>query len=311
MKKLKKLKKLKSLSLVVLIVTACSKPPLWLVSPDVDGAWRSFVWAEDAPFAETALFEGTRPANRYGFIITTTRPGDAGEDEPTDVYQGLYQAGGYGDSIVLAIDPWIVFYEFTGSSLTRARAEKPGEGVLILPGAEEDAVLAWTAQFVQSRPGVFPAFGGQTLIDALIDAIRAGAQFQKGAQTYNWANSWSVFFESKPSWIYAPYSVVRAMPPIKTAGFEACRFPTPADWESYGVQAAVLWATPFFGSAKEQAKLEAARAWLVSADTQRRIADAFNWLPAHPDIPPANALARTIQGLCARAEFVWTAGAFE
>jgi hypothetical protein len=53
-------------------------------------------------------------------------------------------------------------------------------------------------------------------------------------------------------------------------------------------------------------KLEAAKAWLVTADTRKRIADALQWLPARADVPPANALARSVQSLCARAEFVWT-----
>ncbi|MDR0643427.1 MAG: hypothetical protein LBG05_00735 [Treponema sp.] len=295
--------------LTLLACAACAKP-LWLTDEGMDGTWRDITRL--APFTETApraeALRNTPPRNRYGFIITTTRPTAAGEaDEPIAVYPGLYQNGGYGDSLVLALDPWVVFYEFTGSSLARARAEKPGQGVLVLPGAEKDAVSAWTAQFIQSKPSVFSAPWGEELIEA----TRAGGQFQNGAQTYNWANSWDVFFEHKPSWIYAPYSAIRAMPPIKTAGFEACRFPIPADWESYGVQAAVLWAVPFFRNAKEKAKLETAKEWLVKVDTQKRIADAFNWLPARSDVPPTNALARSVQSLCAKAEFVWTVKPFE
>jgi hypothetical protein len=294
---------------VVLVLLSCSKP-LWLADQDVDGKWQSIV-AGRAPFTETALFEhGTLPKNRYGFIITQTRPASAEETgESVFVYPGLYQAGRYQESIVLAVDPWVVFHEFTASSLSRARAEKPGQGFLILPGVEADAVLAWTAQFLQSRPGVFPALA-ESDWDRASETLFADNRFQAGARTYNWINAWEIFFDHSPSWIYAPYSAVRAMSLVKTAGFEAHRFPIPADWESYGVQAAVLWAVPFFKNKKEEAKLEAAAAWLVDVDTQKRIAEAFNWLPARPEVPPANALARAVQMVCARAAFVWTVQSF-
>ncbi|MDR0784808.1 MAG: hypothetical protein LBE74_02855 [Treponema sp.] len=292
---------------VVLTLVSCSKP-LWLADQGLDEKWASIARTGGAPFTETALFEGTPPKNRYGFIVTETRPDSAREaDDPTFVYPALYQTGQYEDSIVLALDPWVVFHEFTDSSLTRARAENPGQGFLILPGAEEDARLSWTAQFAQPRPGAFSAEEWARASETLFTR----GQFQDGARTYNWINAWEVFFERSPSWIYAPYSAVRAMPPVRTAGFEARRFPIPADWESYGVQAEVLWAIPFFKNAKEEVKLETAKAWLVDADTQKRIADALNRLPASSGVPPTNALARAVQTVCARAEFVWTMRAFE
>jgi hypothetical protein len=289
---------LKKLLILTLTMVSCSKP-LWLTDQYSDAKWQSIT--DTAPFSETTLLEGKNlPKNRYGFIITTTYPDPS--DEPARVYPRLYQNGQYEDGIALALDPWVVFHEFTDSSLPRARAENPGQGFLLLPGAETDAVSAWTAQFIQSRPGLFPS--SPTEWDNI--PLFANGQFQTGAQTYNWVNTWEVFFDRKPSWIYAPYSAVRSMAPVKTAGFEAHRFPTPADWDSYGVQAAVLWAVPYFKNAKEKAKLDEVKAWLVNADTQKRIADAFGWLPAHPNAPPANALARSVQMLCARSAFIWS-----
>jgi hypothetical protein len=112
-------------------------------------------------------------------------------------------------------------------------------------------------------------------------------------------------FRDGLSWIYAPVSRTRSFDIYRQGLLDATRFPEPADWNQYGLQAEVLWAHPE-GSAKQQKKREAVEKWLKDSQTQTLIANTIEWIPAHPAGIPYNTVFSEAQIAWMRSAFIFS-----
>jgi hypothetical protein len=285
--------------------------------------------------------DGVPPRQHYGFIITTRGPSPAEEPQaasgtespltaadaqrlyPTEdpqaadarqpettvpppliLYPALAATGEYQGALILALDPWMVFRDFKDPAISRPRIDSAagGEGRLIVPGREAEAVWAWTAQLLQSSPGLFPR--DSAAWQAASERLFLDSRFQQGAATYGWIDALPLFYRSSPAWIYAPLSRIRSLTPQDSGNLEANRFPDRADWHEFGVQADILWAIPF-GTTGEQKKLGAAQTWLADPQTQTLLANILGWIPAHREGTPYNAASRAARLAWLSSSFVW------
>jgi hypothetical protein len=254
--------------------------------------------------------------DRSGVIIAKTLPVEEGGEDPSPeqapreapvrLYPGLYRdRSNYRGAIPLALDPWLVIRK-TGDpplSLERALGESGGEGVLILPGAEAEAEAAWISQLLQSSPGSFPA-EQQVWEEAQERLVYGNNRFQQGALTYTWFDSWIRLLQNEPAWLYAPLSRTRGLASYDRGRLNAAPFPIPGDWNTYGLQADLLWAIPG-GSWKQEALLDETRRWLASAEVQSLIADSLGWIPAESGAVPFDSLARQAQVAWFSSSFIW------
>jgi hypothetical protein len=298
----------------VFIVQRTGPLPVWLVEESLVEEWQTVLAASDAGpvFTDVDVFrKDAFPENRYGYIITanldlTSSGIEDNPDAMVRVYPGLAGTLKYNNALLLALDPWAVFYEFTDPGLSRERVEGNGEltGLLAGPGGEPGARVAWLSQLLQEEPGVFPE--GKEFWEAQGSILFQSPRFQQGAFTYNWTNAWDVFLANKPAWIYAPLSMARSLRPYQSAGFVAARFPEKEGWTRYGIQAELLWAVPF-GDEKYLSKINKVESWLKDGAVQTFIANTLNWIPAAPNGSPYNALSRTVQLNWLRSSFVWEA----
>jgi hypothetical protein len=299
--------------------------PTWYVEPGLEQQWAELLEKAPAPppFARVGAYDpaaGLRK-DRQGVIIAKNFPagavnGDAPAspeepwDSPVRLYPGLYRdRADYRGAIPLALDPWLVFRTTTDPPLIRERVMNPGggEGALILPGAEPDAVFAWTAQLLQRSPGSFPP-EKQAWEDAEQHLIHGNSRFQPGALTYTWFDGWIRLLQNEPAWLYAPLSRTRGLASYDIGRLDAAIFPIPTDWNTYGLQAEILWAIPMAGGGQDQAAaLEEAKAWLSAAQTQTAIAETLGWIPAQPGGKPYDTLARQAQVAWFSSSFVWQA----
>jgi hypothetical protein len=281
--------------------------PAWYVQADFAREWGRVLWKIDPPFTRIRIYDGQAgiPKRGLGFCVTkrieeaaekiVIYPGlsDTGEYQGTDEYRGAR---------VLALDPWMVFYRHSGSSLNRSRAEAPGEGTLILPGAEAGALEAWAAQTLQTRPGVFSADADEWT--AAIRDLPQDTRFQKGAASYKWAEALSLLLRVENTWLYAPLSRIRELPSHRMGLLAARHFPVKSNWNEFGIQADLLWAVPV-GKTGQSKKQEAWAAWLDDPLTQTAIADELRWIPAHPGGTPYNPVSRDTQLAWFSSSFVW------
>jgi hypothetical protein len=220
------------------------------------------------------------------------------------MFPWLSRSREYKGALALAANPWLVFRKHQVSGLSRDRVDSiaGGEGLLICPGGEGDAVNAWLSQLLQELPGEFPREpavwqdAGQTLF--------AGRRFQNGAMGYHWLDVWPLLLREEKAWVYAPINKVRELSSYRMGLLEAGRFPERSGWNQFGVQADVLWAIPF-GDEKQQKKLAPAAQWLTSALTQTTIANMINWIPAHPEGVPYNPVTWEAQVAWINSSFVW------
>ena len=259
------------------------------------------------------------PKNWHGFIISARGPleraeretdAEAGADDglvrPLILYPGLSGSREHGGAQLLALDPWMLFRDYKDPTVSRERVDSPkgGEGLLIIPGRDMDSRLAWTAQLLQRRSGVFP---GDKAVwkDSVEGLFWNNNRFQPGAETYGWPDAMPLLYRSSPAWIYAPLSRIRQQSPLETAGLEANRYPDAEDWHEFGIQARMLWALPF-GRERRLEKLGDIRAWLAAPQTQTILANALGWIPAHPAAPPYNALCRSARLAYLSSSFIWT-----
>jgi hypothetical protein len=223
------------------------------------------------------------------------------------VWPGLYQGrAGYLGAIPLALDPWLVFRK-TGDphlSLKRVLDGRGGEGALLLPGAEAEAVHAWTAQLLQASPGVFPP-DRQAWEDAEAHLVYGNRRFQQGALTSSWLDAWLRLLGSESAWLYAPLSGTRSLAPYDAGRLDATIFPIHGDWHTYGLQADILWALPL-ESAQPEPKIDEALAWLAGPETQTIIADLLGWIPAQNGGKPRDTLSRQAQVAWFSSGFVWS-----
>jgi hypothetical protein len=163
--------------------------------------------------------------------------------------------------------------------------------------------MAWLAQLLQKEPAVWSE--GRAYWAEEGNALFRRGLFQRGALTYNWNNSWEIFLKNKPAWIYAPVSMALGLSAFQSAGLTASRFPEPSSWNSYGLQAELLWAIPFATIKDQDAKLAELKTWLQRGEIQTALANTLHWIPAAPDGLPYNALAQSAQSIWRRSSFIW------
>jgi hypothetical protein len=305
--------------------------PVWLVEDAFLDGWGRIVRQAAVPFGKVEPLPpgaGT-PEKGYGFILTrnleaflpegeAAPPVPGAEDTvvpelpdlalsaggPVRVYPWLSQTREWKGALAVAVNPWIVFYKRDNPVLTRNRVESPdgGPGNLILPGGDPAAVEAWLAQFLQESPGVFPAETSQWA--AAEERLFLDRRFQSGARNFRWLDVWPLFFREEAAWVYAPVNRIRELPSYRMGLLEGARFPEKSGWTQFGVQADVLWAIPF-GNEKQLKKLRAAGQWLKDPVTQAEIANAVNWVPAHPAGVPFNPATWEAQLAWIMSSFVW------
>jgi hypothetical protein len=285
--------------------------PLWLVEESLEDQWIAVLDSAKIPpaFKDIEIYQpGVFPEKRHGYIITTNigQTAAGGSDSPdamVKVYPNLAASSEYQGALLLALNPWTVFFEFTAPPPSRDRVEGNGDltGLLVGPGGEPRARIAWLSQLLQEEPGVFPS--GKEFWEDQGNILFQSPRFQRGALTYNWTNSWDIFLSNKPAWIYAPLSMAHNLRPSQSAGFMAARFPDKPGWTRYGIQAELLWAVPF-GDETYMQTLDAA-SWLKDDSIQTHIANTLMWIPAAPGGTPFNAFSRTVQLNWLRSAFVW------
>jgi hypothetical protein len=280
-------------------------PYTWYVEEGLEAGWQK-VLSETAPprgfrAGIVVVKPGELPPEKaVGFFITTHR---ARTDEKIILYPRLSFDLEYEGAHVLALDPWMIFRDHRQIALSRSRVEAAGQGELLLPGWDEAARGAWTAQLVRDRAGAFPA--GRAAWDTVRASLPEDNRFFRGSATMNWQDAWFFLFSNKPAWLYAPLSRTRELPSFRSSLLEASVFPAGG---GIGLQARILWAVPL-GSGRLMARLEKAPLkWLKDAGNQTIIANAFEWLPADPDGEPFNPLAAAAKRAWLTASFVWEDG---
>jgi hypothetical protein len=221
------------------------------------------------------------------------------------VYRGLAGSVQYGDALILAVDPWLVFRRFTSPSLSREQAENgPGEsGRILTAGSDGAAVRAWTAQVLQEAPGIFPR--DRELWEQTGEQLFLGRLFQTGAGTYTWEEVWPLLLDDEETvWVYAPLSRIRQLPVYQTNVLEADVFPGRPVWNEFGFQAEIHRAVPY-GSQKNLKKLEAAADRLRDPSFQALTADTLGWIAASPEADPFNPVSGNARIAWLTSSYVW------
>ena len=282
---------------------------VWIVEDQYIEAWETAL--ADSPFAGTHIVqqgETNLPRTWYGYSIgSDVIPHDSDENEIiVRVYRGLAGQRRYGEALLLAIDPWMVFRRFRSPALSRTIVENgpEGEGRMLLAGSDEAEISSWTAQLLQESPGVFSQ--DSSLWEQTTEHLFRSRQFQSGARTFSWPEIWPLLInEDEIVWVYAPLSRIRQQPLYETNALEADVFPGRPGWNQFGMQAEILWAAPY-GSAKNREKLEAAETWLESAPLQTLLANTLGWIAAHPESPPFNPVSGNARIAWLTSSYLWT-----
>ena len=290
--------------------------PVWIVEDRYAGAWEKALEGGDSPLPGAKIVPlssaGALSPQWYGYRIGSGRDNSASgaEDPPFRVYRGLANSQQDGPALVLAVDPWLVFRRFSNPPLTRDMVENgPGErGRIFMAGSDQASVWAWSAQLLQEAPGVFPA--DPEIWERTAERLYSNRRFQNGARTYSWGELWEhLLAEDETVWVYSPLSRIRHLPMNETYSLEANPFPNRPGWNQFGVQAEILWATPF-GSEKNMELLESAETWLKSEDLQTLLADSLGYVAANPQSPPYNPVTHNARVIWFAASYVWEAGEF-
>ncbi|MDR2259172.1 MAG: hypothetical protein LBE14_08515 [Treponema sp.] len=283
--------------------------PVWYVDEFFVQEWGRFLRGASPPFRRfETIPSGEFPSNRYGFIISPRLAAGFIETEDPGggprIFPWLSRTLEYKGALAVAANPWLVFRKHQVSGLPRNRVDSiaGGEGMIILPGGEPDAVKAWLSQLLQETPGEFPRDPG-TWKEAE-ETLFAGRRFQNGAMGYHWLDVWPLLLREEKAWVYAPINKVRELSSYRMGLLEAGRFPEKSEWSQFGIQADVLWAMPF-GAEKQRKKLAAAEGWLKDPLNQTTIANAINWVPAHPEGVPYNPVTWEAQVAWIMSSFVW------
>jgi hypothetical protein len=304
-----------------------SRPrPAWYVEAGLEQRWGELLEKAPTPppFIRQSPYDPAAGLMKghYGVIIATRLPGEAADsntnqnsdaapspespwEPPVRLFPGLYRdRGDYRGAIPLALDPWLVFRKTGDPPLTLERVLNPagGPGALIIPGAEPEAVHAWVTQLLQNSPGDFPR-EKQAWDEAEQRLIYGNRRFQQGALTYTWFDAWFLL-NNETAWVYAPLSMTRDLSSYDAGRLDAALFPIPRDWNTYGIQAELLWAVPR-PPEKHAAEIDEAKAWLSAPETQTLIAEILGWIPAQPGGRPYDTLAREAQVAWFSSSFVW------
>jgi hypothetical protein len=280
---------------------------LWYVDEEYTAAWNRILQRGSPPLTRNKVLprEGTPPPGRFGYIITRQGPpGKPVEGAPLVLYPDLSRTLEYEGYMVLALDPWMILRRHQNPEPRREWIDSPGagEGIMLIPGANPEAVRAWQAQLLQERPGVFA--GDPLRWEESGRSLFVNGRFQDGALTYTWVQIWPLLLRDEPAWLYCPVSRARALPPYRMGLLDATRFPEPPGWTEYGLEADILWALPF-GNEKQRKKIKNAEIWLKEPNTQTLIANEIEWIPAHPSGTPYNTIAWEAQMAWLRSSFLW------
>lgn len=288
--------------------------PVWYVDAALANAWTRVLAQSAPPFTRLRPWkaaDGIPPG--IGVYLTSEDipginipPGGSSELPSFHVRRNLLtQNEKNSEALLVALDPWMVFYKHSDTPPSRVRSEAPGNGIMILAGAEQSAVRAWAAQLLQQSPGLFPQ--DYDLWEKTKASLLEDPRFQRNAGVYSWAKAVSLLLQEDEAWLYAPLSRIMELPSHKAGLLSARIFPVNARWTEFGVQASLLWAIPA-GPPWMRNSLDKAKAWLHDSRTQTLIAHELHWLPARPDSSPYNPLARDAQLAWLSSSFVWGSG---
>ena len=285
--------------------------PVWIVEDRYVEVWEKILVESPSPLLKAKVIPrsaeaATLPRSQYGYRIGSGSEAQAStEDEsPVRVYRGL-RSGSYGDALLLAVDPWLVFRQFTSLPLTREEVENgpAGRGRIFTAGSDRVANRAWTAQLLQEAPGIFPP--EREIWEQTGERLFLGRRFQSGALTYTWNEVWPhLLGDDESVRVYAPLSLIRTLPVYETNVLEADVFPGRSGWNEFGLQTEILWATPY-GSQKNRERLKPVETWLRSAKLQSLLSDTLGWIAVHPEAPPYNPVSGSARVYWLTASYVW------
>jgi len=297
------------LVLLVLLVVFFTRPKLlWYIDEEYSAAWNRILRQSPPPFTRYEVVsrtgDQTFPKGRFGYIINLEGPkGERVEGAPVKIYRDLSRSRVYQDWLVLAVNPWMVFRKHQDPEPDRSFLDNENErGTILLAGTNEEAVQAWLCQLLQERPGVF--IQGEALWKEKAFTLVRDYPFQSGALTYSWVQVWPLVFRAGQVSLYAPLSQARSLPPYRMGLLDATPFPEPENWDRYGIQADILWARRQ-GNEKQLKKMDDTEKWLKSPRTQTVIANALNWIPAHPSGIPYNTISWESQTAWLRSSYIW------
>ena len=280
---------------------------VWIVEDRFVEAWETVLTG--SPFEGTQVIpqsaeEAALRRNWYGCRIGSFQE-DGTNEGPVTVYRGLSGSERHEESLVLALDPWLLFRRFTTAPLSREQAENGpgGSGLIYMAGSDEASILAWTAQLLQESPGVFP--DDEELWDQTGERLFDNGRFQPGAMTFTWGEILPYLLDEDANvWVYAPLSRIRGLPTFQTNSLEADIFPGQAGWNEFGFQAEILRAASY-GNNNNRKKLGDAEEWVAGASLQGRLADTIGWLAAHAETPPFNPVSGNARIIWLTSSYVW------
>ena len=279
--------------------------PVWIVEDRFIAAWETAI--ADSPLRGAKIIPLSAAVKErrswYGYRIATAPPENGAGEGPVRVYRGLRNDRRQGESLLLALDPWLVFRRFTSPVMSREDAENGPAGQIYLAGSEAAAIRAWTAQLMQESPGVFSA--DRELWKQTEERLLDSGMFQSGSRDHGWEDILPhLTVEGAAVWIYAPFSKIRLLAEHETNSLEAGAFPGRPGWNQAGLQAELLWAKPF-GRPGNRKKLEAAQAWLQGVSMQSLLADTLGWAAAHPEYSPFNRISVSARNAWRGSSYLW------
>jgi hypothetical protein len=288
---------------VVLVLKPGASRFTWYVEEGLEAPWQEILSSAPGNFPAQPLVlpvGESPPAGAKGFLITSRR---AAAEGPVTVYPRLSFDLEYQGAHVLAVDLWMLFRNHQVPPLPRGRIDSlsGGDGMLLVPGRDEAAIGAWTAQLLQENPGLFPA--DREVWDRTAASLFDNERFSQGSRTFNWNDVWFFLFGGRTAWTYAPLSRVRELPDYRTSILEASVFPE-KNPQVISLQARILWAVPL-GEEETVRRLDETLKWLKKAETQTLIADALHWLPADPDGKPYNPAAMSAKLAWLTASYIY------
>ena len=281
---------------------------LWHVDENFTSAWNRVLRDAPPPISRFEIIPRSGndpfPAGRFGFTVSRHGPqGYRVNGAPVVLYRDLARTRIYDNWHAIALDPWMVFRKHFDPEPTRSFLDLSNErGSLLLPGADRRAVQAWVLQLMQERPGVFAQ--GHEHWEEKANALIRDYPFQGGAFSYHWVQVWPMVFRTTVTCIYAPLSQARALPAFRAGLLDATRFPEPVGWDRYGMQADILWAQ-IRGNERQRRRIAEVESWLRNPRTQTVIANAIEWIPAHPSGIPFNTVSWATQMAWLRSSFIW------
>jgi len=295
--------------LIVSLALFLARPKLlWYVDEDYSAAWTRILAANRPPISRYEIIPRSGgdpfPAGRFGFTVTRRGPaGERIEGVPVVLYPDLSRTRTYQEWYALALDPWMVFRKHHEPEPGRSfLSNTNNRGSLLLAGMDRGAVQAWLCQLLQESPGVFVQGGEEWQMKG--DRLQRDYPFQNGAFSYTWVQIWPLLFRDEAACLYAPISQARTLPSFRAGLLDATRFPEPPGWNSYGMQADILWAKTE-GSVPQKEKIASVEQWLRKPETQTAIANIIEWIPAHPSGIAFNTVSWESQMAWLRSSYIW------